>query len=866
MKKSHKGKDKLKVKVEVLINKVINLKEYNGGSVFVYWRRGTSKSSGETSHVVVRNGEAVLEEKISFESKFFIDPKSQKPDEKKLSLQLKEEKKKSTAKVLGKIELDLTSYMSSRGTSFVNLSFTKGVKPEPVISCSFNTIPIKFNDKPLQKVQSGKDSSKDPRIVRTFGGDDYFLDKTDSEISDTTVDTSIASNDMTSNDYSDDDLNDDLGESKKELKQEIDKLNKEIDIIENESLERFQKLKEYESEVEKLRNQKKKLQEELDDRDKTIENHQYEKEQLLNQQMNDVARLSSNDPDSEIELLMQEKIEKMAIIANQEKEITKLKKQIQKSSMNNAELGNITGADLRTKYQVLQQENEGQEKRISELERENSELIEKLNTSQMMGASKRRDSAVPDPVITTKTSANSSGSIEELRRQSQAFKQELEEKTLVERTIFLAEPQFKGNLPVSGITLFDGLVSLGVLKDIKIGTRVFSGLNMAFETTFKKCMNDNGLLAYWLSTSCLLLAKVKNKMDVDIGNGNGNNSGDVNQSNLSPITSFEYNMKSIIFKFYSKLVQNAYLKLSPVLVSSILKHDILAFNSGKLSKRKSTPDIPTYLLNNIGSPQQNGSSSAHSPSATQQTPPIGKPASANSPINTTQYNNHHHIHHHIHSLVSRNTTLDILQEFFEILRQNYVHPSLINQFFSQLFYYINSLLLNALYNIPDLCSTVNGFQMKIELSKIQDWVSVSHLSITQLEPMIEAANLLVMDKELLSDPDTLNQVCPSVSMYHIKHFLKHFQPDRINSDPIPDSVFSSIERLISARQEPTPETLEFDITFMQQLSLDFITKDLQYGRERKEVLTTTSTTTSSNSIKPSLSNTSSPYSSNVFRR
>ncbi|KAF2073381.1 hypothetical protein CYY_005294 [Polysphondylium violaceum] len=831
MKKSHKGKDKLKVKVEVLINKVINLKEYNGGSVFVYWRRGTSKSSGETSHVVVRNGEALFEEKISFESKFFIDPKSQKPDEKKLSLQLKEEKKKSTAKVLGKIELDLTSYMSSRGTSFVNLSFTKGVKPEPVISCSFNTIPIKFNDKPLQKVQSGKDSSKDPRIVRTFGGDDYFLDKTDSEISDTTVDTSLATNEMTSNDYSDDDLNDDLGESKKELKQEIDKLTKDVDALENENLEKFHKIKDYENEIETLRNQKKKLQDDLEDRDKTIENYQFEKEQFLTQQMNDVARLSSNDPDNEIELLMQEKIEKMAIIANQEKEITKLKKQIQKTTMSNTELGNISGTDLRTKYQSLQQECEQQEKRISELERENAELSERLNTSQMMGASKRRDSALaPDPVITTnKTSANSSGSIEELRRQSQAFKQELEEKTLVERTIFLAEPQFKGNLPVSGITLFDGLVSLGVLKDIKIGTRVFSGLNMALETTYKKCQNDNSLLAYWLSTSCLLLAKVKNKIEID---GLSNNNNDTS-SNLSPITSFEYNMKAIIFKFYSKLVQNAYLKLSPILVSSILKHDILAFNSGKLSKRKSTTDIPSYLLASIGSPQQNGSSSATSPSSS--TPlGVGKSAaSANSPLNSAH--SHHNIHHHINSLVSRNTTLDILQEFFEILRQNYVHPSLINQFFSQLFYYINSLLLNSLYNIPDLCSTVNGFQIKIELSKIQDWVSVSHLSITQLEPMIEAANLLVMDKELLSDPDTLNQVCPSVSMYHIKHFLKHFQPDRINSDPIPDTVFSAIERLISARQEPLPETLEFDTTFMQQLSLDFLTKDLQYGRERKEI-------------------------------
>ncbi|EGC30263.1 hypothetical protein DICPUDRAFT_158016 [Dictyostelium purpureum] len=782
MLKKHKGKDVLKVKVEILIKKVVNLKELNGGSVFVYWRRGTSKSSGETSHIIVRNSEAIFEEKISFESKFFIDSKSQKPDEKKLSLQLKEEKKKSQGKVLGKIELDLTSYMNSKHSQSVNLSFTKGLKPEPQINCSFNTIPIKFNSKPLVKVNNKQDASKDPRIVRTFGGDDYFLDKTDDELSDTTVDTSMAT-DITSNDFSDDDLNDDLVESKKDLKNEIDKLYKEIEAIESESYERLTIIKAKENEIETLKKINKDLQNEIKANEVLIDDFQIEKENLINQQINDVSRYSSGDTSSEVEILRQEKMEKLTIITGLEKEITKLKKQIKQINQSNSEFSNISGSDLRVKYQSLQQENEAQERVIAQLEKDKQELLEKIQSGSLGTSSaaaiqslslnnKKRGTDSPE-VVTTKSN-NTSGSIEELRKQSAAYKQELDEKSMIERNIFLAEPQFKGNLPVSGINIFDGLLSLGVLKDFKIGTRVFSSINAAFETTFKKCQNDSVLLAYWLSTSCLLLAKLKNKTDLEPSTQPENNVG--GQSTLSPISSFEYNLKTIIFKFYSKLVQNAYQKLSPGLVGSILQHDILAFNSGKVSRRKSTPDIPAYdaATNN----------------------------SANStPTSSASYSSRNGLS--FNSQLTSNTTLDVLKEFFEILRQNYVHPSLIIQFYSQLFYYINSSLLKSLNSLDGLCSVVNGFQMKLELSKIQDWASVNHLdeSINGLSQMIETANLLVMNKELLSDTEVLDQVCPSVSMYHLTHILVCLQPDLINSEPIPDSVFSSINRLIGMRNE-----------------------------------------------------------------
>ncbi|EFA85745.1 C2 calcium/lipid-binding region-containing protein [Heterostelium album PN500] len=812
MGRSHKGKDKFK--------KVANLKEYNGGSLFVSWRRGNSKLQGETSHVIVRNAEATFEEKITFESKFFIDSKSQKPDEKKFSMTLKEEKKKSSSgKVLGKIELDLTSYMNYKSTQPVNLSFSKGIKPEPILTCTFNTIPLKYNDKPLVKVLNKETSSKDPRLVKTISGEDYFLDKTDSA-SDTSVDHSQSSDISFNDSFGDDDPNDDLGESKKELRAQIDQLTKERDLADNEAFERLQKMKEMETEIENLKKQYKILQEDIDYKEKLIESIQNEKDNLINQQLIESSKaLNSSNGMSEIEVIKQEKLEKMTIIANQEKEIAKLKKQVKQSQLSNSELGSLTGADIRSKYTSLQQENEEMEKTIAKLEKEISQMQEKLSvgiipTSKKNDAFNGNNSSNEIGVVTTK----SGGSVDELRRQSQSYKQELDEKTLVERTIFLAEPQFKGNLAVSGIHLFDGLVAQGILKDNKSGTRLFSSIGIALETTLKKCTNDNNLLAYWLSTSCLLLAKIEAAQQASSDDKAG----------LSPISSFEYQLKATIFKFYSRLIHNTYARISPILMKSILQHDIHAFNSGRLQKRKSAPDIPSLTaLKTL----MNGTSS--SPAIL--SPSTSKPNSTGSAASNNNNNNNNSSIRH--NQFNSNSLLDILQEFYEILRHNYVHANLITQFFSQIFFYTNALLLNSLNSINGLCSTANGFQMRIELSKIQDWVALVNLeeSIVQLQQMFEITNLLVMDKKLVSDADVLEQVIASLQPHHVRHILTLFQTDQINGDPIPSGVMKAIEHIIAKSGEQQPETYDIDLTYMNQLSLDFL-KDSSYrASDRREI-------------------------------
>jgi hypothetical protein len=61
---------------------------------------------------------------------------------------------------------------------------------------TIKTTPLKYNDKLLVKVSSANQAGRDARLVKTIAGEDYYLDRTASDPSPTTLDTaSVASGD-----------------------------------------------------------------------------------------------------------------------------------------------------------------------------------------------------------------------------------------------------------------------------------------------------------------------------------------------------------------------------------------------------------------------------------------------------------------------------------------------------------------------------------------------------------------------------------------------------------------------------------------------------------------------------------------------
>lgn len=114
LKIKHRGKEKIKLGFEIIILKAHHLeKGLNGSTIFIQWRRGSKKKSGTTKRALVNSSECTWNEKITFTSTFFRDPRTRQCDTKLISFILKEDvrKKKNKTQSVGKVSVDLSKHL-----------------------------------------------------------------------------------------------------------------------------------------------------------------------------------------------------------------------------------------------------------------------------------------------------------------------------------------------------------------------------------------------------------------------------------------------------------------------------------------------------------------------------------------------------------------------------------------------------------------------------------------------------------------------------------------------------------------------------------------------------------------------------------
>jgi len=131
--------------------------------------------------------------------------------------------------------------------------------------------------------------------------------------------------------------------------------------------------------------------------------------------------------------------------------------------------------------------------------------------------------------------------------------------------------------------------------------------------------------------------------------------------------------------------------------------------------------------------------------------------------------------------------------------------SVMEQLMNQVFFFINATLFNHLIEHPDLCTPSTGFQLKLSLSLLEDWIVGSshipknkaflHSIRSQLEPIKQVANLLVMnDNKVFKDEESFSCAFSRLNILQIQHFVHSFQPDNasrtVASDETMDLILS----------------------------------------------------------------------------
>lgn len=820
MKRAHRGKDKYKVNFELQIKKVTNLKDHNGSSIYIAWRRGSKKTSGDTKRVIVDKNEASWEqqEKISFDSKLFMDPKSQKFDEKKLSLTLKEDNKKKGKVELAKVSIDLSNFANSNGSEGITIPFVKGAPSRgPCLLVTIKTRPLKYNDKTLVKVSSSSHPpERDSRLVKTIAGEDYYLDRTASEPSPTTLDTQSVASDNDDDDVFDaadiekhhdaysvssgggggggnNNGNTNNGPSNNmvvdELRRRIEDLSQQLEESDSESFSRLATIREKDKEISNLQKEITKLRK--------------DKDELVDQ----LERLKKPAGKSDVDTLRAEAVERLSTINSLEKEIDKLKKELSAKDKENSnrEPGGMNNASelaaLKSRATSLQQDNDRLSKLLREKEKEK-------DSSQTNGKGSYEDtsrgSSIGGSSRGTNVVLSRDGRDDDLRKQLTSLKQEMDDKILLEKSVYCVEPQFRAGLSISASLILDVLPAGAKDKDKdKSLGHTLSSLMTGLETAVKRTHSDNAMLCYWMSTSFSILLKLRKKQEQDYDAHSPTILA--SSSSTSPLTRFEYALTALASKIYSQLVKNAIGRLEEELVGVLLH-------------------------------------SHHMPRGT----PLASGAGL---------------------------VLSVINGLHATLLDYHVPSNVAFQLFTQLYYYINAVLFNCMLSPgpskEDLCTCNSGFRIRLQLSRLEEWVpsssttpssftspsSIHHLPSSssssnsttnnttttssslltspqlaslreQLAPAVQAAKLLVIDKKLLTDHEVFEQLCPVLSVAQVRRILTNYTPDALSPEPIPSTISQTLDLLEKKERDKGggTQSFEFDTSAVRPLSLSFLSE------------------------------------------
>mmetsp|Transcript_37170 Transcript_37170/g.86420 ORF Transcript_37170/g.86420 Transcript_37170/m.86420 type:complete len:296 (-) Transcript_37170:73-960(-) len=159
----------------------------------------------------------------------------------------------------------------------------------------------------------------------------------------------------------------------------------------------------------------------------------------------------------------------------------------------------------------------------------------------------------------------------------------------------------------------------------------------------------------------------------------------------------------------------------------------------------------------------------------------------------------------------------MLQTVVHALQKGFLYLPVARVFLLQLMHHIDVILFNQLVDNREACTFSNAIRMKHVVSRftiwarksIGAWIFADDERRVELEldcPMTrQAADLLMIDKAVLADPQARSSVCSALTPIQIRALLDSYTPDEMAMDPIPGPILLSIDREIEKiRDKSTP--------------------------------------------------------------
>ncbi|XP_012931424.1 unconventional myosin-Vb isoform X1 [Heterocephalus glaber] len=301
--------------------------------------------------------------------------------------------------------------------------------------------------------------------------------------------------------------------------------------------------------------------------------------------------------------------------------------------------------------------------------------------------------------------------------------------------------------------------------DIKVHSLLTSTIN-GIKKVLKKHNDDFEMTTFWLSNTCRLLHCLK-QYSGDEGFMT-QNTAKQNEHCLKNFDLTEYRqvLSDLSIQIYQQLIKIAEGLLQPMIVSAMLENESIQGLSGMK--------------------------------------PMGYRKRSSSMVDG---DNSYCLEAIVHQMNS----------FHMAMCDQGLDPEIILQVFKQLFYMINAVTLNNLLLRKDVCSWSTGMQLRYNISQLEEWLRGRNLhqsgAVQNMEPLIQAAQLLQLKKKTHEDAEAICSLCTSLSTQQIVKILNLYTPLNEFEERVTVSFIRTIQAQLQERNDPQQLLLDFKHMF-----------------------------------------------------
>ncbi|XP_078718470.1 unconventional myosin-Va-like [Lampetra fluviatilis] len=305
--------------------------------------------------------------------------------------------------------------------------------------------------------------------------------------------------------------------------------------------------------------------------------------------------------------------------------------------------------------------------------------------------------------------------------------------------------------------------------DQKVRSLLTSTIN-GIKKVLKKRNDDFEIVCFWLSNTCRLLHCLK-QYSGEEGYAQQNTSKQ-NEHCLKNFDLTEYRqvLSDLAIHIYQQLIKIIEVVLQPMIVPGMLEHETI----------QSVSSVKATGLRKRSSSIANGGS-----------------------------------HFTLESILRQ------LSVIYDTMGRHGMDPELVKQVVRQVFYQLGSTTLNNLLLRKDMCSWSKGMQIRYNVSQLEEWLRDRKLQDSgakeTLLPLIEAAQVLQVNKKTEQDAEAICSICTALSPAQITKILNLYTPVNEFEERVTVSFIRIIQGQLKERPNSTQLLMDakrmFPVTF-----------------------------------------------------